>query len=198
MSNLNEYQVPESDTDITDRPEQEIVVELGNLNENQKSFLILTLASFIVQILYLTNIQIITGLFKPFIALSYNPVADYIVEFFRPVSPFLIALYFGFMFFFMYVILLDEAEDLLSLAELFDYSLVGAIFFAVLFAISIFSIPTLPVTPFYPNIVELLLFLEVLFISLVIALAPYGLYKYFLSDTQEINNQAQQSSDTNL
>lgn len=198
MSNLNESQVPESNTDITNQSEKEIVVELGNMTDNQKLVFLITLGSFLVQIFYITNLQIVTGLFKSFIALSYNPVADYIVQFIHPAVPYILALYFGFLIFFIYVVLVYDPEDLLSLGELFDYSVVGIIFFMVLFFISVFSLPTLPITPFYPNAVEFLLFIVVICISLTIALAPFGFYKYAVTEDHETGNRQQHSEDDNL
>lgn len=71
------------------------------------------------------------------------------------------------------------------LAELFDYSVIGIVLLVVLFFISVFSIPTIPLTVFYPNLVELLLFFIFILVSLAIALIPFDIYKYLLKDAKD-------------
>ena len=182
MSNSNDLTIPEVNITQTDQKEQEIVIEFGNLTGNQKTILFVTVLSFVVQILYLTNLQIVTGLFKPFIAQSYNIVADYIVQFLDTFTPYLVVVYFGILVVSVYEVLVNDHKDLGILAELFDYSAMGSIIFVVFFFIAIFSIPTLPPNAFYPNVVEFVLFLFVLFLSVTIALTPFGAYKYLIKE----------------
>ncbi len=179
MSNSNDLKIPEVNTAINDQSDQEIIIELGNLTDSQKTDLFLSVLSFVIQIIYLTNLGFVTGLFKPFIAQSYNLVADYIVQFFASFVPYLIVIYFGFLVVSIYESLVNDFD---LVAEVFDYTAMGSIIFVVFFFIAVFSIPTLPLSAFYPNVVELALFLFVICFSLTIAFAPFGVYKYLLKE----------------
>lgn len=184
MSNSNEQTTPESNTSETNQQEQELVIELGNLTEFQKDLLYVTLGSFVLQILYLFNLSVVTGLFKPFIALSYNEVGAYIVQFLNTFVPYLLVIFFGIALVSAYEILVYDQQDLKILGDVFDYSALGVIILIVLFFLAVFTIPTLPVTPFYPNLVELVLFLLVLFLMVTISMIPFAFYSYFIKKKQ--------------
>lgn len=184
MSNSNDLTIPEVNASETNQQEQELVIEFSNLTEFQKNLLYVTLGSFILQILFLFDLSLVAGLFKPFIAQSYNPVADYVAQFLNTFVPYLIVFFFGVALVNAYEILVYDTHDLKILAELFDYSGLGVIILIVLFIVSTISIPTIPVTAFYPNLVELLLFFLMLFVMVTISMIPYGFYKYVFKKKQ--------------
>ena len=180
MSTSSDSNVVDTNTGTTVPQDKDLVIEIDSINENQKKLLIVTIISFIVQIIYLTNIQLITGLLKPFIAQSYNPVADYVKSFLDTFVPYLIVLFFFLMLYFMYVFLVEDKETLEILYDSFDYVGLGVVILLVIFFISVFTIPTLPLTALYPNVVELILFALVVLASAFIALVPFGIKKYLV------------------
>ena len=182
MSSSSDSNVVETTTTVQE--DKELIIEIDSITENQKTLLIVTAISFIVQIFYLINIQLITGIFKPFIAQSYQPVADYVKSFLDTFVPYLIVLFFFLMLYFMYVVLVEDTETLKLLFDTFDYVGLGVVILIVIFFISVATIPTLPLTALYPNVVELILFALVVLASFFIALVPFGVKRYLFQENK--------------
>ena len=188
MINVTEQSTMDDKLESKDDGEVNIVIDVNNLTDDQKKLLLVTGLSFVFQKIYLFNLQIFTDLFKGFIVIQYNLAGAYIVSFIATLLPYLLIIFVFIDIYFAYLLLLNNHESMKSLSEIFTLITIILVIVIFMFFITVFSIPTFPPTAFYPTMVELVLFVIVVFFSLFILFLPFGVQKYFLKKIAILNH----------
>lgn len=146
-----------------------IDIDLNNITGTQKIVLLSILLTYVIQIIYLFNMNIVTDLFKGMITVnSFKPIGDYVNNFVSTFVPYLAVIFLCFAFYSAYVVLVNDSDYLKLLNKISMYLVVGLVIDFILFFMSISTSD--------PYTTEFFLFLFVIIVMVLIAWIPFGIY----------------------
>lgn len=184
MSNQVESAEGHNTSSANEDSTQIIEIDLANLSDIQKRSLLSVLGTFAAIIVYLLELGIFTGFMKNFIPSDYQILTDFVTNFIITFIPYLIVIFFMIEVFIAYQMLLNNKENLEFGAQIFDYTGLVLLAIVALFFISIVSIPSTPIVgsnhainQTFPTIVELFLFLIIVFVLIELSLVPFYIRK---------------------
>ena len=116
--------------------EKIVEIDLGNLTDTQKLSLIMVLVAFVVQLIYLLNPNIISGILRPMITQQYQAIADYVTSFINTFVPYLVLVFIFFAFYSVYVLLLNDPDFMNLFYTIFKYFLIALFIDFILYFMS--------------------------------------------------------------
>lgn len=170
MSDAQPQPAPSDNGQIKTENEQIVEIDLSSLTDTQKISLITVLFAFLVQVVYLINLNIVSGIIKSMITQQYQALADYVTAFINSFVPYLLVVFIIFALYSVYVLLLDDPNFMKLFYQIFKYLLIALVVDFILFFMSS--------STGNPYTTELFTFFLMLLINLIIAFIPFGVYEF--------------------
>ena len=178
MSDLTEQTPSNASVQPVNKKQKVVEIEIKTLTDKQKISIISIVLVLVLQILYLLNLNIFTNFFKGMISGNYQPLADYAGAFLKTFIPYALILFVFFAFYSLYVILIKDEEHIKYLYQVWYYLIVMLFVDFVLFFMSEATSD--------PYTIELFLALFIIMLSLIITLAPFGIYELLKQRTTQL------------
>lgn len=152
---------------VVEATDDEIIeINFENLSIEQKKSIILVGLVLILEALILTNVRLITGLFKGLIRDPHKIITDYVANFIDTLVPYIFVFLVFLLLYQIYLILLNNLEDIKDLSEAFYimlYVITGNFGIIIVFA---------SINPAIPTYTEMFIFIFVFILLITVFFLP--------------------------